>query len=428
VNRSFQFRDATEGSAADAFAGDLSKPTLDLVQALFAKEAYAPERNAVVAAPGAQQLDATPDEVPHQYLFRIPPRANLTGNEARMDIWFGRKQEVLIDFRRPLSLSFFCQNPANWKSTDIKRFDERVRRMPKSESWRQEKQEIGHSVVEIFEQIPEVSQIYALARGAVSDDNERLVLTFRCPKEMLACPFEFISSFSSVDEAQAHLALTHPLRKRILGYSCRKDPISLSDGESGALRVLLVSCNASGTFTVNRRRFVAPEIPHAEEEVECIRALFEAARQQGDVHLEVDTEVDPSVERMGQLLERGHYHLVHFSGHGFYGDSPDDSCLLFPTSNGGVERLTAGRLNELTHRSPVRFFYLSCCEGAVAATPEEALSSDFLGITDALLTSGLPTIIAMRWPIDDRSAKTLAGAFYRELLAGCSVETRSANR
>jgi high affinity Mn2+ porin len=31
---------------------------------------------------------------------------------------------------------------------------------------------------------------------------------------------------------------------------------------------------------------VAPEIPHAEEEVECTRALFEAARQQADVHLE----------------------------------------------------------------------------------------------------------------------------------------------
>jgi len=84
---------------------------------------------------------------------------------------------------------------------------------------------------------------------------------------------------------------------------------------------------------------------------------------------------------------------------------PADSCLLFRGATGLIERLSAARLNVLTHRSSTRFFYLSCCEGAVEATPEEALTSDFLGIADALLIGEVPAIVAMRSPIDDRSPK-----------------------
>src|ERR1035438_6922488 len=235
-----------------------------------------------------------------------------------------------------------------------------------------EKQEIGRSVMELFEEIPELSQIYTHGRGAVNDMDERLVLTFRCPKEMLTFPFEFISSISNVDEGQVHLALTHPIRKTVLNIRCRKQPIPPGFFAEPNVRVLLVCSNVSGEFTIARKRYAVPDIPNSETEVATLTTLFDTMRTRNG-SLTVDVETNPSCDEMADLIESGGYDVVHFSGHGFYADSPEDSCLLFRGAN-GIERLSAGRLNSLVNRSKIRLFYLSCCEGAAAGTADELLS------------------------------------------------------
>jgi hypothetical protein len=392
--------------------------------ALFAKESYSPERGVAATVLPAESQPAAPDSF--GYLNAVfntlaggVQRRSLFG---RMDVWLGRNKEVLINFSGPFSQSFFCPSTANWSSTDLKRFDERVRKLPKSDSWRLEKQEIGRSVLELFEKVPEISQIYTHGRGAVGDDDELLTLTFRCPKEMLSFPFEFISSFSSVDEGQVHLALTHPIRKTILNIRCRRQPLNPDFFTDPNARALLVSSNVSGILSLNRKQYQVPEIPSVETEIEAIRELIEVNRQKGCLRAEVDIKHNPFLAEMSDCLKHGGYHLVHFSGHGIYADSPEDSCLLFRGPNNTIERLTANRLNALLQRSKVRFFYLSCCEGAATGMPDQLLSSDFLGITDALIIAGVPSVIAMRWPVNDRAATRLAVSLYRELMSGNGLE------
>lgn len=354
-----------------------------------------------------------------------PPSAVTT--EAKLDIWIGRKAEVLINFSGPYSISQFCPNQASIKADTIKRFDNRVKRLPQIDNWRAEKDEIGKDVFDLFEQTPELSQIYTGGRSAVEDD-ENFLLTFRCPQEMLAFPFEFLNCLSSVDEGQKHLVLSHPMRKSIVGIRSKKTPLPPDFYRDERKRILLVSSNVSGGFNFRGKPYHLPEIPGATKEIKALEGLINELRKGGDFLSTVDVRYDVTGEEMAELLQYGRYDVVHFSGHGMYSDSPESSCLFFWKKPGGkhagneIESLTANELNVLVEGTGVRFVYLSCCQGAVVGAADQLLSNDFLGIAHSLLVGGVPSILSMRWPLSDDMAILLASSFYRQLFRGGGIE------
>ncbi len=195
--------------------------------AAFIQQTHAPERNAVAtvksAAPVTQPLfDLTLYDHGAQAGDAETKDCHKLG---KLDIWVGQGHEVLVSVTGPYIYTQICPNRAKAESAFIQRFDKRVRNLLSLPDWRPEQFQIAKDVLQYFELTPEVSQAYTKGRAATNDD-ERFLVTFRCTEEMLAFPFEFIKSLSTVDEGDKDLVLIHPVRKSIVGLTTQNHPLA----------------------------------------------------------------------------------------------------------------------------------------------------------------------------------------------------------
>ena len=128
---------------------------------------------------------------------------------------------------------------------------------------------------------------------------------------------------------------------------------------------------------------------------------------------------------MSGLLESGGYDVIHFSGHGAFMEPAENSCLFVRGNAHGedvIDTLTANELNILVERSRIKFVYLSCCQGAQIGATDKLITGEFLGIVPSLLVGGVPSVLSMRWPLNDQTAVLLAISFYSELFKGRGIE------
>jgi len=102
--------------------------------------------------------------------------------------------------------------------------------------------------------------------------------------------------------------------------------------------------------------------------------------------------------------------IVHFSTHAIFDlNRPLCSALLLA----GGEPLSLERLIPALEQKAPYLVVLSACETAmsrISSTPDE-----FLGFPAAFLHSGVRTVLATLWPVDDAATAVLTGRFYREL-------------
>ena len=136
--------------------------------------------------------------------------------------------------------------------------------------------------------------------------------------------------------------------------------------------MLLLSSNVSGRVNVNHKTYALPEIPGADREVRKLENKVADLRKSGKIAFSVDVKYDVTCDEMVELLQYGEYDVVHYSGHGFFAESSEDSCLFFWEQPGGISAnnkivtLSANELNALVERTKIRFMYLSCCQGGTA--------------------------------------------------------------
>jgi CHAT domain/Novel STAND NTPase 2 len=341
----------------------------------------------------------------------------------RLNIWISQSGQILLDLEGNQNISHFCNNKIQYDSRSILTFNERVQSLPKNEDWRLHKKLIGDSVQDIFQAIPELSQFYS--EGSASCDNdEHFIINFKCPIDMLSFPFEFINSLSSFDEGQKHLTLSHPTRKSIMGIRTRKKPLNPDFYLDKEVKILLVGSNTHGAVNMNEKDYQLSAIPGAVQEVQNLAQMIDQLNKNENVNLLYDLKIDISAAEMAELLQHGQYDIVHYSGHSFFAETPENSCLFFWDSPKMecIEKITATGLNTIVERSNIKFFYLSCCQGAAMEVGNQVIFNDFLGIIHSLLVAGVPAILAMRWPLSDQMAMLLASSFYKELFAGKGLD------
>lgn len=400
--------------------------------ASFAEERLSQKRNILVTVPEkikGENLKIIGDKniTDDEKFVTFQQMEDELSEQGKLDIWLGRGSEVLVNFSGPYSIAKFCTNKAKLDINSIKRFELRVNAMPQVADWRLEKQEIGQDVVDLFSTAPEVSEIYTGAR-AVLNDEERLLITFKCSQELLAFPFEFINTFSTVDEGIKHLVLTHPIRKTVVGVRSKKTPLSRRFYSDPNARILFVNSNVSGEFILEKNKYYLPDIPGTFAEIQTLEEMVKKYKDDGVIKCAIDVKHDVTLDEISTLIRYGKYDLIHFSGHGMYSDSPESSCLFFWKKPGGksvnnsIQMLTASQLNELVSKTRTKFIYLSCCHGAMIGSSDQLLVNDFLGITHSLLMGGIPSILSMRWALDDEMAIHLAKSFYKELFSGVGIE------
>jgi len=139
-----------------------------------------------------------------------------------------------------------------------------------------------------------------------------------------------------------------------------------------------------------------------------------------DVELTTLLTEQASYSRVIQELKSHSYDIVFYAGHAVETpESPEQSGLFFwsePDRMGKIRKMSALELGFLLNASTVRLVYLSC--GGLpdlesATRPQE---QSVLGIADAVLRAGVPTVIAHRFPVPDNEVSDMTLIFFESLL------------
>jgi len=252
---------------------------------------------------------------------------------------------------------------------------------------------------------PVLDRSYARALGQVTFPRY-LRLVFEGSSELLGVPLELLY----YQEAREYLVLLHPVTRQIRGVDIRRSPISpdataqlVSAGEK--LHLLILVSNAE------------PAIDLIDKMGEQVARVLESVDW---LDVTVVTTAEATHHRVQELLQGCKYHIVHYIGHGsFRKDSPEQSALWFwsgENRSGVVQPMTANQLRLLLQDSDVRLFHLTCCEGAQTGDVVSLLDDDSLGIADAIIQAGVPSVLGYRWPVPAARARDLTLAFYRSFI------------
>src|ERR1700732_1500821 len=220
-----------------------------------------------------------------------------------------------------------------------------------------------------------------------------------------------------------------------LGANANEEVVTVAP--EGPLRVLLVFAEAPGSRPLAMRQ----------EREELLR-LFHEQLMPGH-HAEVEVLCHGVTRRrVREAVERaGGYHLLHWSGHGHH------NLLELYGEDGQPDLLSGHELIDLCGGFIPRFVFLNAClsgalrrmgnraelESVLAEGPQAnrrgtatsgparspvkeraplrlASRPGYTGSAFALLSAGVPLVLAMRYEVGDPYARALAGRFYRHLL------------
>lgn len=134
--------------------------------------------------------------------------------------------------------------------------------------------------------------------------------------------------------------------------------------------------------------------------------------------LTLERLAQPTVEALQTRLRGNPIHVLHFIGHGDFDEESSTGLLLFENDEGKGRPVSAEDLAFLTrNHASLRLAFLNACQGA-----QGAQTNPFGGVAQKLVQQGLPAVLAMQFPVSDRSAITLASEFYRALAEGEPID------
>jgi formylglycine-generating enzyme required for sulfatase activity len=177
----------------------------------------------------------------------------------------------------------------------------------------------------------------------------------------------------------------------------------------GPLRILLVK---SGPRALPRLDL--------EAEVAAIRTALAKLRRRGQVEIDV---IEPDLTGLVEQLAQHRYHVLHFLGHG--GFSPGSGGeLYFEDQDRAAFAARHDLFAEVLEHQSLRLVILNACCGA-QSRPDNL----FTGVAQRAVRSGVPAVIAMQCPVEDRMATLFAKWFYALLqITGRPDEALSLSR
>jgi ActR/RegA family two-component response regulator len=262
--------------------------------------------------------------------------------------------------------------------------------------WRESSRYIGAELwKDIFEGHPELMYVYGRLQNTTTS------IRFETHRKGLSIPLEFIQT------NQGHLVLQHPVTRMVSNVGTSINVISpewLAMAQE--LNILLIASNT------------IPSIPGVDSEIKAVADYLESQRII-PVRVKVIPTEQATYDVVRQELTRSKYDIVHYAGHGIYDeDLPEDSSIHFwsnQNKSGKIVSMRAPELAELLNVSATRFLYLSCCFGGLTASLPKP-NDDFLGLADAVIQAGIPSVLGFRAPVSDKGGMELSKAFYEGLL------------
>nr|CAA6810667.1 MAG: TPR repeat:TPR repeat [uncultured Thiotrichaceae bacterium] len=195
------------------------------------------------------------------------------------------------------------------------------------------------------------------------------------------------------------------------------DPLALPDNlPTDRINILLVIARPYGDSDVGF---------HA-----LSRRMVELSRDQ-NVPVHIDVLRPPTFEQLRQTLydKPGFYHIVHFDGHGGYGEAghPVDSSdvfkgtqgmLIFEDDQGEPNEVEAAVLSTLMAEYQIPIMVLNACQSAMI---DEQADDAFASVAASLLRAGIRSVVAMGYNLYVSGAQEFVPAFYQRLLRSGNV-------
>ncbi len=170
----------------------------------------------------------------------------------------------------------------------------------------------------------------------------------------------------------------------------------------GALRILLIKSNPIGT---------AP-----------LKLEEESSELKQKIDVLTDVEVDEVPPRRNAILKKlkdRKYHIVHYMGHGDF-SGQTGGMLLMEDEDGDNVSVSSEEFKIWMQHPSLRLVFLNACN--TGTTGDELGLHPFAGVATALISGGLPAVIAMQFPISDGAAIDFSETFYERLAQGLPVE------
>ncbi|MCV3214843.1 CHAT domain-containing protein [Plectonema radiosum NIES-515] len=240
-------------------------------------------------------------------------------------------------------------------------------------------------------------QLRATMAGAQANGYAvRLRLVFESP-ELAALPWEFLYDEATntflANNTQTALSryIDVPLQKRELQTATLP------------LKILVVISSPTDMRPLD-----------VDTEAKLIREALAKHIDAGKIELDVLPEA--TIRNINQKLREKPYNVFHFIGHGIFENNKGFIALVD----------TEGKSKLLNDENFANFFLgnqklglavLNSCEGTGMSSQQV-----FAGIAPNIVRRGIPAVVAMQYPILDRTAKLFADEFYRTLALGYPVD------
>ncbi len=131
----------------------------------------------------------------------------------------------------------------------------------------------------------------------------------------------------------------------------------------------------------------------------------------------------PTFDNLRQHLHEnpGHYHVLHFDGHGAFGPgagefsphklSAPQGCLVFENAKGDKDLKSAADLSALLREHALPAVVLNACQSASL----ESAANPFAAVATSLLQSGMRSVVAMSYSLYVSGAQQFLPALYQRL-------------
>lgn len=232
-------------------------------------------------------------------------------------------------------------------------------------------------------------------QAAMSGEQLRIVLRM-APAELACLPWEFLFDPGEDD----YLCLSTPLIRRPQVLR----PVRAL-GVTGPLRVLGMAVTPGdqpGLAADEERRRLAAA-------TDALAGRVELAWTGGQSWRDLN----------GALRHGGPWHVLHFIGHGGFDSLAQEGVLILADEDGRSHALSASDLALLVEKHPsVRLVVLNACD-----TGQSSALNAFSSVAGALLRRGVPSVLAMQFPITDTAAIEFSRTFYEGLADRLPVDT-----
>ena len=162
------------------------------------------------------------------------------------------------------------------------------------------------------------------------------------------------------------------------------------------------------------------EAARLQEELYNTNSPSTPQREETLPEIQLTTLDQPGREELTQALEQGHYQVLHYSGHSDL-SSAGGSLYLVNNRTGLTEILSGDDLAGLLVNNGIRLAVFNSCRGAYAATSDPVNERE-RNLAEALVSRGIPAVLAMAEQIPDSVALTLTWLFYRNLKQGYPID------